>query len=85
MTTARIIKKKVAKKFKKKGPPHWLAEKSVLSQMEEQYPLNAMTSFHVKARDIRNRDDLNESEKHEEYKIIAQQIKDQFTNMRQPE
>ena len=76
MTTSRIIKKKVAKKFKTKGPPHWLGEKSVLSQIEEQLPLNAVTAFFVKARDIRNRDDLSEAERHEKYKSIAQQIKD---------
>ena len=76
MTTARIIKKKVAKKIKKKGPPRWLGEKSVLSQMEEHVPLDAVTAFHIKARDIRNRDNLSKAERREKYKSIAQQIKD---------
>ena len=48
-TTARIIKKKVAKKMKKKGLPCWLGEKSVLSQMEEHVPLDAITAFRIKA------------------------------------
>ena len=73
---ARIIKKKVAKKMKKKGLPCWLGEKSILSQMEEHVPLDAITAFCIKARDIRNRDDLSKSQRHEEYKSIAQQIKD---------
>ena len=85
MTTARIIKKKVTKKLKRKGPPHWLGKKSVLSQMEEQQPVDALTAFRVKARDIRNRDDFSEPERHEEYKTIARQAKDRFTNMRQTE
>ena len=76
MTMARIIKKKVAKKIKKKGPPHWLGEKSILSQMEEHVPLDAITAFCINAQDIRNRDDLSEAERCEEYKSIAQQIKD---------
>ena len=82
---ARIIKKKVAKKMKKKGLPHWLGEKSILSQMEEHVPLDAITAFHMKARDIRKKDDLSEAEKCEEYKSIAEQIKDRFHNMRQME
>ena len=79
MTMARIIKKKVAKKIKKKGPPHWLGEKSILSQMEEHVPLDAVTAFCIKAQDIRKKD---EAEKREEYKSMAQQIKDCFNNMR---
>ena len=49
MTMARIIKKKVAKKIKKKGLPHWLGEKSVLGQMEEHVPLDVITAFRIKA------------------------------------
>ena len=82
---ARIIKKKVAKKMKKKGPPRWLGEKNILSQMKQHVPLDAVTAFHIKARDIRKKDDLSEAEKCEEYKIIAAQIKDYFQNMRQTE
>ena len=71
--------------MKKKGPPYWLGEKSVVSEMEEHVPLDAITAFCIKAQDIRNRDDLSEAQRHEEYKSIAQQIKDRFTNMRQTE
>ena len=49
MTMARIIKKKAAKKMKKKGPPCWLGEKSVLSQMEEHVPLDGVTAFRMRA------------------------------------
>ena len=58
MTMARMIKKKVAKKFKKKGLPRWLDEQAVLSQ----YPLDTITAFHVQMPDLRNRDDLSEAE-----------------------
>ena len=84
-TMARIIKKKAAKKMKKNGPPHWLGEKSVLSQMEEHVPLDAITAFHMRARDIRKKDDLSEAEKREQYKSIAEQIRDHFHNMRRTE
>ena len=71
--------------MQKKGPPHWLGEKSILSQMEEHVPLDAITAFHIKAQDIRKRDYLSEAERREEYKSIAQQIRDRFHNMRQTE
>ena len=85
MTMARIIKKKAAKKMKKKGLSRWLGEKSILSQMEEHVPLDAITVFHMRAQDIRKRDNLSEAERHEEYKSIAQQIRDRFHNVRQME
>ena len=71
--------------MKKKEPPHWLGEKSILSQMEEHVPLDAITALHIKAQDIRKRDDLSEAERSEEYKSIAQQIRDRFHNMRRTE
>ena len=74
--TARDIKKKVAQKIKRKGPARFLGDKSILSQMEEGGPVNVETAFRMEAKSITNRQDLTPQEKRDEYRNIAQQMRD---------
>ena len=80
--TARDIKKKVAQKIKKRGPARFLGDKSILSQMEEGGPVNAETAFRLHTKSIVSKKDLTPQERRDEYRNIAQQMRDRFQGMR---